>query len=193
MTKTYRDINPYEFSDETIVSDALKELQKYKYMSLNFPFWVKFAENPKYSFLNRNILFIPGAVNEVTHDIIHLILGRGFYPEDEAFVVGFTFGSTQKWGILANLVYKVVAKYLYPEEYKFNKNQLKILEMATKAGKETSLIDLSTLLPSKVKHMTIKELRNKYIKNWTEIMRFYSIELDMVGNEVTHARLRKII
>lgn len=191
--KTYRDINPFDIDENTQVGIALKNILQYEYMSTKFPFWVRFAENPKYSLFNRNILFISGAVHEETHDIIHLILARGFYPEDEAFVVGFTCGSTRKWNFFANHLYRFVSRYMYPREYRFNNDQLKIFELGIKAGEELSLIDLSKLPVKKAMKLTIKELRNTYIKDWEGIIKFYAKELDMLGNKITHARLKKMI
>jgi len=40
--------------------------------------------------------FFYGGVDLRAHDYIHLLLGRGLLPKDEAFVIGFTMGTTNR-------------------------------------------------------------------------------------------------
>ena len=55
------------------------------------PLIIKLVENPKY-----DIGLFAGNVSLYNHDCIHLLLGRGLRVKDEAFVIGFTMGSTKK-------------------------------------------------------------------------------------------------
>ena len=54
------------------------------------------------------------------HDYIHILLGRGISPQDEAFVIGFTMGNDLKTNKLHLFIYKVFAKFLYPYPYNFS-------------------------------------------------------------------------
>lgn len=191
--ETYRDVNPLKIDTDISVRKILNNLKNVKYMAFEFPLWVRLAENPKYQFYKKNLLFIPGAVDERVHDVIHLILGRGFLPEDEAFVVGFTFGSTKEWGSMSRITYRLVSKYLYPSVYKFNDNQLEILELGVKAGEELTNMDISTIRFSDVKSLTIKELRVKFILNWSKLMDFYSKEINGFSDCISYTRLKEII
>jgi len=56
------------------------------------PLIVRLAENPEYHF--SGLGFFKGRVTLEQHDDIHIILGRGLTLMDEAFVLGFTMGST---------------------------------------------------------------------------------------------------
>ena len=58
------------------------------------PLIVQLVENPKFDLPWINVF--NGAVNLHDHDCIHALLGRGFLPKDEAFVIGFTMGSTNR-------------------------------------------------------------------------------------------------
>ena len=58
------------------------------------PLIVRLAENPEYHF--SGLGFFKGRVTLEQHDDIHIILGRGLTLMDEAFVLGFTMGSTDR-------------------------------------------------------------------------------------------------
>src|SRR5512132_4682412 len=60
------------------------------------PLIIQLVENPKYDLPGIDIF--PGATDLHTHDMIHIVLGRGLLPKDEAFVIGFTMGSTDRLG-----------------------------------------------------------------------------------------------
>ena len=73
---------------------ALKEMTKSAGEDLlgqdSIPLIIKLVENPKY-FTSR---LFTGAVNLFTHDCIHIVLDRGLLVKDEAFVIGYTMGSS---------------------------------------------------------------------------------------------------
>ena len=70
----------------------IKEMEPFKLHQEDVPLIIKLVENPNYA---TSKLFT-GAVDLFTHDCIHALLGRGLLPKDEAFVIGFTMGSTKK-------------------------------------------------------------------------------------------------
>ena len=71
------------------VLDGMKE---FKLAQEDVPLIIKLTENPKY-FTSK---LFTGAVDLFTHDCIHVLLGRGVLPKDEAFVIGYTMGSGKK-------------------------------------------------------------------------------------------------
>jgi len=85
----------------------------------DIPFMVRLAENPKFNLFN-------GAVDLKTHDYIHLILGRGLCAKDEAFVIGFTMGSTRRLSATEESLFAVVAQLLYPGIYRFTDEDVKV-------------------------------------------------------------------
>ncbi len=87
----------------------------------NIPFMVRLAENPKYNLFN-------GAVDLKTHDYIHLILGRGLCAKDEAFVIGFTMGSTNRLSATEESLFTLVAQFLYPGIYRFTDEDVKVFK-----------------------------------------------------------------
>ena len=64
------------------------------------PLLVQLVENPRFDL--PGIEIFSGATNLRTHDYLHILLGRGLLPKDEAFVLGFTMGSTNRVGAVHN-------------------------------------------------------------------------------------------
>lgn len=96
------------------------------------PLMVQLVENPRYDIPGFDIFH--GAVDLQTHDRTHILLGRGLLPEDEAFVIGFTMGSTNRVSTTEEVLYSLISKYLYPKFYKFPPDAIEIFRDATKLG-----------------------------------------------------------
>ena len=70
---------------------GLKSMDSFKLKPEEVPFIIRLVENPKY-----DVGLFSGSVSLETHDCVHLLLGRGLMTKDEAFVIGYTMGSTKK-------------------------------------------------------------------------------------------------
>lgn len=109
---------PLSRGDMTL-RQAAAELARVGAAPEDIPFMVRLAENPKYNLFN-------GAVDLKTHDCIHLILGRGLCAKDEAFVIGFTMGSTSRLSAPEESLFALVAQHLYPGIYRFTDEDVKV-------------------------------------------------------------------
>ena len=92
--ETERQINNWHIPLSTTgltIEDGLDSMGGFKLEAEDVPFIIKLVENPKY-----DIGLFAGNVSLYNHDCIHLLLGRGLRVKDEAFVIGFTMGSTKK-------------------------------------------------------------------------------------------------
>ena len=65
---------------------------------------------------------------------LHILLGRGIRPKDEAFVIGFTMGSTDRVSTTEERLFSFFTKYLYPKNYRFTESDLRVFRDATKLG-----------------------------------------------------------
>lgn len=92
---------------------------------LDIPLMVRLAENPKFNLFH-------GAVALETHDYIHALLGRGLLAKDEAFVIGFTMGSTRRLGAAEERLFALIAKRLYPGMYRFDGEDVRIFRDAVR-------------------------------------------------------------
>ncbi len=189
----YKAINPLnDFSKCSTISELMLEIRKAKFMEIKFPLIVRLVENPAYSLFGRNILILPGAVDEFVHDSIHLMLGRGFLPQDEAFVVGFTVGSTKKWGNLQMALYQFIATNLYPKRYKFSNFDMEIFIFAVELGAKYARCDLSKLKYSILADMRLSEIRQVMIKDFSLVLLGFQQEEERFGETVCTERLRKL-
>jgi len=68
------------------------------------------------------------------HDCIHIVLGRGLLPIDEAFVLGFTMGCTDRFSSLQQRAFPSVVRRFYPQDYRFTPEQEKVFQDAAALG-----------------------------------------------------------
>jgi hypothetical protein len=91
----------------------------------DIPLMVRLAENPRYNLFH-------GAVDLKTHDYIHCVLGRGLLAKDEAFVIGFTMGSTNRLSATEEKLFTLVAERLYPGIYRFTREDVRVFRDAVR-------------------------------------------------------------
>jgi len=113
-------------SDSTMtLRGAAAHLARVGAMPDDIPLMVRLAENPQFDLFT-------GAVDLKTHDYIHPLLGRGLLAKDEAFVVGFTMGSTHDLGAAEEKLFTLVAKYLYPGIFRFSDEDVRVFRDAVR-------------------------------------------------------------
>lgn len=141
-------------SKNGLLYKRLDSMEEFKLEAREVPFIIKLVENPKY-----DIGLFAGNVSLANHDCIHLLLGRGLRVKDEAFVIGFTMGSTKKmWRWRRNL-YMFCAKYLFPEGYKFREEERFVFNLGVMAGTRCET-DLSVVDFSKYSDYKLSALRD---------------------------------
>lgn len=104
---------------------AAAHLAKVGAMPDDIPLMVRLAENPRFDLFT-------GAVDLKTHDYIHPLLGRGLLAKDEAFVVGFTMGSTHDLGAAEEKLFTLIAQYLYPGIFRFSDDDVRVFRDAVR-------------------------------------------------------------
>lgn len=119
-------------SRDTTLARALAEMARFGGAQDQIPFMVQLIENPRYRIKGLEIFH--GAVDLRAHDCIHLVLGRGMLPKDEAFVIGFTMGSTQRVGTTEESLYTWIARNLYPGVYRFREDEINVFRDALRLG-----------------------------------------------------------
>jgi hypothetical protein len=98
----------------------------------DIPLIVQLVENPRFDL--PGIEIFSGATDLRTHDWIHILLGRGLLPMDEAFVLGFTMGSSNRVGAVEERLYTLIARYLYPGGYRFGDQETAVYRDAVRLG-----------------------------------------------------------
>ncbi len=151
------------------IRQALNTMSTFKLDQSDVPFIIRLFENPKYNLL-------PGAVTLDNHDIIHVLLSRGLLVKDEAFVIGFTMGSTNKLNMLNRAVFKFVTRFLYPSGYNFYTDEFEIFERGVDCARETGCPDLSKLDLTRYLDYTIEKTRQELSIDIDILKRAYAYE-----------------
>lgn len=111
---------------------AARELAEIGIAQAEVPLVVQLVENPRYDLPGFDVFH--GATSLRSHDYIHIVLGRGLLAKDEAFVVGFTMGSTGRVSTTEEHLYAWVSKYLYPPHYRFTDDDLRVFRDGVRLG-----------------------------------------------------------
>tara|TARA_Y100000593_G_scaffold94766_1_gene195833 strand:- start:1762 stop:2346 length:585 start_codon:yes stop_codon:yes gene_type:complete len=162
---------------------ALSSMDSFKLRPEDVPLIIKLVENPKY-----DIGLFAGSVSLGLHDCVHLLLGRGLMPKDEAFVIGYTMGSTKKMRRWRRNLFMFCAKYLYPEGYKFGEEERFVFNLAVKAGSLCET-DLSTVDFSLLKGKKISQIRTRLKIDINLLKSSYEVEKKCFPNSPESQRL----
>ena len=147
------------------------------------PFIIQLVENPKY-----DIGLFAGNVDLFTHDSIHVLLGRGLLVKDEAFVIGYTMGSTKKMGRWRKNLFMFCAKYLYPEGYVFGEEERFVFNLGVAAGSQCPT-DLSMVDFHLIQGEDVQQIRKELGINNHLIKACYGLEKRMFGGSHESERL----
>lgn len=123
---SWKDWCPGLDNDDMTLEEVLETLPGNDQQEINM--LVRMFENP------ASPVAFKGAITLARHDCVHIVLGRGLLPQDEAFVIGFTMGTSKKINRAEQMIFKLITRYLYPKIYRFTPQQLKIFDMALRLG-----------------------------------------------------------
>ena len=150
---------------------CLEQMDSFKLEPKDGPFIVKLVENPKYDFG-----LFAGNVDLFTHDCIHILLGRGLLVKDEAFVIGFTMGSTKKLTKFKQWLFLLITKYLYPSGYRFQNEEANIFKTASLLARRMNCEDLSKIEFENLLEDNLKKVRKKLKINTKQLRIAYAVE-----------------
>ena len=186
-TKNWREWHLALGEDGVTLGEAYANLSSLGAEPAQIPLMVQLVENPKYDIPGFDIFH--GAVDLRTHDLIHILLGRGLLPNDEAFVIGFTMGSTNRVTTTEERLYGIVAKYLYPKVYKFKKNALRIFMDASKLGYISDCEPLNEVDFDPYFELPLREVRARVGLEADLLEAYYRIEKRRLPKSKSSARL----
>lgn len=163
--------------DDVIVGDALEDLLSHGSDSIDgdIPLVIRLCENPQFGWLNGDLF--PGAADLNTHDIIHVLLGRGMMPKDEAFVIGYTMGSTRRMTPLRIKLFCWINQTFYPHYYRFTKEEVRVFEWGIKCG-EKCRFDLSRMHVDDIIDKPVRVVRQAFGIDIEWLQAQYEIEAD---------------
>jgi len=184
---SYKDFFIPISNEKITLKNALKELKDYSNSPSEIPFIIRLVENPNLKLPLFRIFH--GAVDLYTHDCIHLILGRGLLPRDEAFVIGFTMGSTKKMFKLEKFLYHFITEHIYPHPFKFTHKEHMLFDIASSIANVSMCERLDKIDFKKMENLTLKEIREKIGLEEKFLLDAYTLEQDMFPDETDSKRL----
>lgn len=144
---------------------------------------VKLFENPE------SPIAFKGAINLPRHDCVHIVLGRGLLPQDEAFVIGFTMGTSKSISVLESWLFSLVTRYIYPHPYKFEEAHSKVLKMAIEAGKLSKVQKIYEFPFENCMDVKLKDLRKIIGVSVDELRDYYRKEKALLPDSKESQRL----
>nr|AUN37493.1 hypothetical protein [uncultured bacterium] len=186
-TITWKDWHiPYS-QDQVTLREAKENLAQLGAKQEDIPLMIQLVENPRYNIPGFD--FFHGAVDLATHDSIHILLGRGLLPKDEAFVIGFTMGSTDQVTTMEENLYAAFSKHLYPKVYQFKDEEIRIFKDATKLGFISDCRPLDKVDYSKYLDWKLGDIRRDIGLENDLIVAYYRIEQKRFPNSKASQRL----
>lgn len=134
------------------------------------PWIVRLLENP------NGWLHLHGAVDLGVHDSIHVLLGRGLLAQDEAFVIGFTMGSTHAVRRAEQFFFKVTVAYLYPDPYRIPWPLLVAYDLGLEAGQRVGIKNFHQLITEDMRTWKLGKVRRALGIRASQLRVFYSRE-----------------
>lgn len=147
------------------------------------PWIVRLFENP------HGWLRLHGAVDLAHHDRIHVLLGRGLLGQDEAFVIGFTMGSTKRLSRFEQAFFKFVAAFMYPEPYRIPRPTLAAYDLGVEAGREIGVRDIHHAVGDDVLDRPLGDMRRALGIDTARLRDFYAHERAALPGTAASERL----
>jgi hypothetical protein len=153
----------------------------------DIPFLIQLVENPKYDF--PGIDLFSGATDLRAHDQIHILLGRGLLPKDEAFVLGFTMGSTDQVSQMEERLFSFFTQYLYPRAYRFNDEDIRVFRDAVRLGFISDVQRLDKVDYESLRGLSLADARRKIGLEDDLLRAYYAIEKNRYPHSFESQRL----
>lgn len=150
---SWRDWNPGLDNDHLTLGEVLETLPAAN--PSDIPWLIRLLENP------ASPVALPGAITLARHDAIHVLLGRGLRPQDEAFVIGFTMGASSHCRTWQKQLFKWVARFFYPGPYRFSVDHLMAYDLAFGTAERSAAADLEYFPFERFMDLTIADLRKR--------------------------------
>lgn len=125
------------FEKNMTLSEAYNRMTQRAIFAPNTPLVIKILENP------NSPLALPGSIDLQGHDYLHCILNQPMTVKGEAYVLGFTMGADPNAKGWHKWIFKMAARYLYPQKYRFKDNHLAVFDHAFELGRKSRIRDFA--------------------------------------------------
>ena len=168
-------------NDHLILRDVRESMPGNGAMEIHW--LVRLLENPKSRWA------LSGAIDLFDHDCMHVLLGRGMLPQDEAFVIGFCMGADSKLKFWEPALFKLFSRFIYPKIYRFTPKQARIYDIALNLARRSQCRDLHLFDFKGNEHLTIGEVRAMLKIDIRELAKAFAIERQLIPDSRESKRL----
>lgn len=166
---------------------ALSDLKRVGAAPEEIPLVVRLMENPSYEMPVVDLFH--GRVDLHAHDCIHILLGRGLLSKDEAFVIGFTMGSTRRIGCAEERLFTLIARKLYPGIYRFTEDDVRVFRDALRLGYICDGARLDQVPYAECFELRLDELRRRLGIDAGLLRAYYALEQSRFPDSADSRRL----
>ena len=177
---------PLSSASRTLAA-AYGSLRKIALRQRDVPLLVQLVENPRFDL--PGIEIFSGATTLHTHDYLHIVLGRGLLPKDEAFVLGFTMGSSNRVGQIEETLFTLIARYLYPKAYRFGDEDVAVYKDAVRLGYVSDCKPLADIRFGPMLDWPLRRIRRAIGLEEDLLRGYYAIEARRYPKSVESQRL----
>lgn len=153
---------------------ALADLRSVNHTQHDTPLIVRLVENPQ--FQRPGFELFKGAVDIHDHDCIHILLGRGLLPKDEAFVIGFTMGSSHGMSTIEEKLFAWISQRLYPGPYRLGEDDVVVFRKAAHLGYVSNCTALNRVNYGALGHLRLDTIRRRLGIETPLVRAYYRIE-----------------
>ncbi len=171
----------------TTLNAAYDSLRAIALKQRDVPLLVQLVENPRYDL--PGIEIFSGATKLRTHDYLHILLGRGLLPKDEAFVIGFTMGSTNRVGAVEETLFTLIARYLYPKNYRFDEEDVAVYKDAVRLAYISDCKPLAEVRFGSMLDWPLRKIRKAVGLEEDLLLAYYNVEAKRYPKALESQRL----
>jgi hypothetical protein len=140
------------FSEQLLLKKAYSQLPGDPPQKIPFLVWL--LENPD------SPLLFPGKISLKNHDYLHVILDLDLSCKSEAFIVGFTMGNHDGTHRIYVNLFKLIARLLYPQKYRFSSEDVKCFEKGLSFGQDLPKKNLNFYIFEDFQEDTLMDIRS---------------------------------
>ena len=151
------------------------------------PLMIRLQRDPDLSFLGQ-LVFRAGLTRQ-QHDSIHILLGRGFLPMDQAFVLGFTIGCSKKAVMPEHRLHGEVGRHFCKTLPLFGETEGTVFKEGIKLAYMSFCAPLENFDFSPWQDKTLRELREAVGVEPDLLLAYYAVEKHRYPHSIASQRL----
>jgi hypothetical protein len=154
---------------------------------MEMPLMLRLQRDPVLSFLGQ--LVFRAGLDKHQHDCIHILLGRGLLALDQAFVLGFTLGSSKKGSVPEHKLHGEVGRHFYKNASLFSESESVVFKDGIKLAYLSFSAPLDSFDFTPWHDQTLRQLREAIGLEPELIQAYFAVEKHRYPYELASQRL----